>query len=86
MFPVGDQVEVVGELNGAGQLLQDVYAEALAAQFGVGLRVADDAERWKSRTYLNTVVLNHLLIQSPLWQQGLLLFLASSTKEVCFRE
>ena len=45
MFSVGDQVEVVGELDGAGQLLQDVYAEALAAQFGVGLRVADDTAR-----------------------------------------
>lgn len=45
VFPVGDQVEVVGELDGAGQLLQDVYAEALAAQFGVGLGVADDTGR-----------------------------------------
>lgn len=45
MFPVGDQVEVIGELDGAGQLLQDVYAEALAAQFGVGLRVADNTGR-----------------------------------------
>lgn len=45
MFPVGDQVEVVGELDGAGQLLQDVYAETLTAQFGVRLRVADDAAR-----------------------------------------
>lgn len=45
MFPVGDQVEVIGELDGAGQLLQDVYAEALAAQFGVGLRVTDNTGR-----------------------------------------
>lgn len=45
MFPVGDQVEVVGELDSAGQFLQDVYTEALAAQFGVGLRVADNTER-----------------------------------------
>lgn len=44
MFSVGDQVEVVGELDVAGQLLQDVYAEALTTQFGVGLRVAEDAE------------------------------------------
>lgn len=31
VLAVGDQVEVVGKLNGAGQLLQDVYAEALTA-------------------------------------------------------
>ena len=42
VFSVGDQVEVVGELDGAGQFLQDVYAEALTAQFGVGLRVSDN--------------------------------------------
>lgn len=37
MFSVGDQVEVIRKLDGAGQLLQNVYAEALAAEFGVGL-------------------------------------------------
>jgi len=40
VFSVGDEVEVIGELDGAGQFLQDVYAEALAAQLGVGVRVA----------------------------------------------
>lgn len=40
MFAVGDEVEVVGELDGAGQFLQDVDAEALTAQFNVGLRLA----------------------------------------------
>lgn len=43
MFSVGDQVEVIGELDGAREFLQDVYAEALTAQFGVGLRVVDNA-------------------------------------------
>lgn len=43
VLSVGDQVKVVGELDVAGQLLQDVNAEALTAQFGVGLRVAEDA-------------------------------------------
>lgn len=37
MFPIGNQVKVIGELDGAGQLLQDVYAEALTAQLCVGL-------------------------------------------------
>lgn len=45
VFSVGDQVEVVGELDGARQLLQDVYAETLTAQLGVRLRVADDTVR-----------------------------------------
>lgn len=44
MLAVGDQVEVVGEFDGAGEFLQDIDAEALAAQLGVRLRVADDAE------------------------------------------
>lgn len=37
VFPIGNQVKVIGELDGAGQLLQDVYAEALTAQLCVGL-------------------------------------------------
>ncbi len=45
MLPVGDKVEVIGELDCAGQLLQDVDAEALTAEFGVGLRVANDTVR-----------------------------------------
>lgn len=45
MFPIGDQVEVIGELDGARQFLQDVYAEALTAQFGVGLRVDNTGKR-----------------------------------------
>lgn len=45
VLAVGDQVEVVGKLDVAGQLLQDVYAEALAAELGVRLSVADDAEK-----------------------------------------
>ena len=39
MFAVGDQVEVVGELDVAGEFLQDVDAEALTAQLSVGLCV-----------------------------------------------
>lgn len=80
MFSVGDQVEVVGELNGAGQLLQDVYAEALTAEFGVRLRLADNAEGRKRKSSVTHAVkyscFYHLLIKSRLWQQGLL-FLAS---------
>lgn len=41
MFAVGDQVEVVGELNVARELFQNVYAEAFAAQFGVRLSVSN---------------------------------------------
>jgi len=37
VFAVGHQVEVVRELHHLGQLLQDVDAEALAAQLGVGI-------------------------------------------------
>lgn len=43
VLAVGDQVEVVGKLDVAGQLLQDVDAEAFAAELGVGLGVAHDA-------------------------------------------
>lgn len=43
VLAVGHQVEVVGELDGARELLQNVDAEALAAQFGVGLGVTDGA-------------------------------------------
>ena len=53
VLAVGDQVEVVGELDGPGQLLQDVDAEALAAQLGVGLRVADDAVDRRVFAYIN---------------------------------
>lgn len=31
MFAIGDQVKVVGELDGLGDLLQDVNAETLTA-------------------------------------------------------
>ena len=53
VLAVGDQVQVVGELDGAGQLLQDVDAEALTAQLGVGLGVADDAVDRRSFTCIN---------------------------------
>lgn len=43
MLAVGHQVKVVGELDVARQLLEDVDAEALAAELGVGLSVTDDA-------------------------------------------
>lgn len=35
MFPVGDQVKVVGKLDRLGDLLQDVDAETLAAALDV---------------------------------------------------
>lgn len=35
VFAVGDQVEVIRELDRLGDLLQDVYAETLAAAFDV---------------------------------------------------
>lgn len=44
VLAVGDQVEVVGEFYGAGQLLQDVNAETLAAQFCVRFTVPDNPE------------------------------------------
>lgn len=49
MLAVGDQVEVVGELYGAGQFLQDVYAETFTAQLCVWLSVAYDTERERER-------------------------------------
>lgn len=51
MLAVGDQVKVVGELNGAGQLLQDVYAETLTAQFCVWFSVTHDAgkKKWRQK-------------------------------------
>lgn len=45
VFAVGDQVQVVGELDVAGKFLQDVDAEAFAAEFGVWLCVTHNAER-----------------------------------------
>lgn len=39
MFPIGDQIKVVWKLDGAWELLQDVYAETFAAEFGVRLIV-----------------------------------------------
>lgn len=45
VLAVGDQVEVVGELDVAGQFLQDVYAEAFAAQLRVRLCVTHNPER-----------------------------------------
>ena len=44
VLAVGDQVEIVGKLYGAGQLLQDVYAEAFTAQFSVWLSVTHDTK------------------------------------------
>lgn len=44
MLAIGHQVEVVGELHRLGQLLQDVDAEAFAAQLGVGVCEAIAAE------------------------------------------
>lgn len=45
VFPIGDQVKVEGELDGFGQLLEDIYAETLAAQFGEGLGVTEGTAR-----------------------------------------
>lgn len=45
VLAVGDQVQVVGELDVAGKFLQDVDAEAFTAQFGVWLGVTHDAKR-----------------------------------------
>lgn len=39
VFPVGDQVKVVGELDRLGDLLQDVDAETLAAALDVNPRL-----------------------------------------------
>lgn len=49
VLAIGDQVEVVGELYGAGQFLQDVYAETFTAQLCVWLSVAYDTERERER-------------------------------------
>lgn len=49
VLAVGDQVEVVGKLYGAGQLLQDVYAEAFTAQFSVRLSVTHNTKRQRER-------------------------------------
>lgn len=37
MFTIGDQVKIIGELDGARELLENVDAEALTAQFSVRL-------------------------------------------------
>lgn len=45
MLAVGHQVQVVGELDHLGQLLEDVDAEALTAKLGVGSRVTTAATK-----------------------------------------
>lgn len=50
MLAIGDQVEVVGKLDVAGQLLQDVYAEAFTAQFSVRLSVTHNTESKERKT------------------------------------
>lgn len=41
MFTVGDQVEIIGELDGAWEFFENVDAEALAAQFSVRFRMTN---------------------------------------------
>lgn len=61
VLAVGDQVEVVGELYGSGQFLQDVYAEAFTAQFCVWLRVAYNTEMDREgKTQRDAGILKHL--------------------------
>lgn len=45
MLAVGHQVQVIGELDHLGQLLEDVNAEALTAELGVGGRVTAAATK-----------------------------------------
>ena len=45
MLAVGHQVQVIGELDHLGQLLEDVDAEALTAKLGVGGRVTTAATK-----------------------------------------
>ena len=58
VLAVGDEVEVIGELYGAGQLLQDVYAEAFTAQFSVWFVVTHNTGNKEENKRLN---LSHAL-------------------------
>lgn len=51
MFSIGDQIKVKGELDVSGQLLEDVYAETFAAQFGVRLCGAKNTAGKERKTY-----------------------------------
>lgn len=57
VLAVGDQVEVIGKLYGAGQLFQDIDAEALTAQFCVWLGMTDDPKRQREEKTENVMVL-----------------------------
>lgn len=57
VLAIGDQVEVVGKLYGAGQLLQNVDAKALTAQFCVWLGMTDDPKRQREAKTENVMVL-----------------------------
>lgn len=48
VLPVGDQIKVIWKFDGARELLQDVYAETFAAEFGVRLGVTCDTVREKN--------------------------------------
>lgn len=50
MLAIGHQVQVIGELDHLGQLLEDVNAEALTAQLGVGGRVTTAATKRPEQT------------------------------------
>ena len=58
VLAVGDQVQVVGKLDVAGQLFQDVYAEAFTAQLGVRLRVAYNAEKKETEIHLDSFLID----------------------------
>lgn len=42
MFTIGDKIEVIRELDITGKFLQDVYAKAFTAQFGIRLSISND--------------------------------------------
>lgn len=42
VFAVGDQIEIIGELDVSGKFLKDVDAKPFTAQFGVGLSISND--------------------------------------------
>lgn len=45
MFTIGDEIEVIGELDITGKFLQDVDAKAFTAQFCIRLSISNDPVR-----------------------------------------
>lgn len=66
VLPVGDQIKVIWKFDSARELLQDVYAETFAAEFGVRLCVTCDTAQEKIKEKCNITKHLQLLFKNKL--------------------